>query len=352
MPRRPSSLPAHIRRHGRGYQVRVTIDGIQRSSRVYADIGDAIRWRDVALRDGARLAESDHTLREALAATLARTDSSETRRFLRCHMKAVHLHLPAAISLDDVTVPRVEAMRDSWRGAVSAQTIRHRLDVLRRVMSTAIADGWHLGANPASSSAVPRPRVRRPPIEWFAEAELGELLDRIVGAGRRDSDRMVAWVSVLASTGLRRTELARARVRHINAVARSWWVDGKSGDRTVPYGTAVAPQVEWMLEHARGDRLSPGPSGISAKFREWRILLGERRLRPHVLRHTYATALIRAGVDVETVRTLLGHRTLAMTLRYLHVAGSTVREAAESLRLAPRDRRTARRSRRARGSTA
>ncbi len=53
------------------------------------------------------------------------------------------------------------------------------------------------------------------------------------------------------------------------------------------------------------------------------------RITPHQLRHTYATALVNAGVSLQTLMHLLGHVTMEMSLRYGHLFDSTVREQYE-----------------------
>jgi integrase len=54
---------------------------------------------------------------------------------------------------------------------------------------------------------------------------------------------------------------------------------------------------------------------------------GLRRITWHVLRHTFASHLAMRGVPLNTVQTLLGHSTIVMTMRYAHVAPSTLRSA-------------------------
>src|SRR5262249_35485125 len=58
---------------------------------------------------------------------------------------------------------------------------------------------------------------------------------------------------------------------------------------------------------------------------------GLRRITWHVLRHTFASHLAMRGVPLNTVQALLGHSTIMMTMRYAHVAPSTLRSAIDLL---------------------
>lgn len=58
---------------------------------------------------------------------------------------------------------------------------------------------------------------------------------------------------------------------------------------------------------------------------------GLRRITWHILRHTFASQLAMKGVPLNTVQALLGHSTIVMTMRYAHVAPSTMRAAIELL---------------------
>jgi site-specific recombinase XerD len=62
---------------------------------------------------------------------------------------------------------------------------------------------------------------------------------------------------------------------------------------------------------------------------------GMAHLTPHVLRHTFASHLVMKGVDLVTVKELLGHADIAMTMRYAHLAPDHRRLAVAKLDFSP-----------------
>ena len=73
------------------------------------------------------------------------------------------------------------------------------------------------------------------------------------------------------------------------------------------------------------------PSQVSSAFKRATRKAGIESLRFHDLRHDFASNLVQAGIDIYTVKELLGHKDLRMTVRYCHLAPENLRDAVRVL---------------------
>jgi len=142
---------------------------------------------------------------------------------------------------------------------------------------------------------------------------------------------------LLAFTGMRLNEVRTLEWSSVDAEAGLIRLsDGKTGARLVPIGT----QAHILLSSESRDGRFVVSDGEDAplsvrKFRTfWSHLregTGINEIRPHDLRHTVGTFAAQAGANAFLVRDLLGHKTLAMTGRYVGRATDPVRALADQV---------------------
>ena len=187
-----------------------------------------------------------------------------------------------------------------------------------------------------------RRRARSSANEWRLERGYDQR-----SAHREYTDHLSPVVLLALNTGLRRGELLQLRWEDVSLTTRILTVRGthaKSGQtRHVPLNSeAVETLQRWaaQLPSAVGF-IFPGSSSqqpVGDIKNAWAGLLRRAsitKFRFHDLRHTFASKLVMAGVDLNTVRELLGHADLTMTLRYAHLAPEHKAAAVEKLLLAP-----------------
>ena len=133
---------------------------------------------------------------------------------------------------------------------------------------------------------------------------------------------------LMATTGVRRTELTRIKRKHIDLNNNCIFLDEtKTGNSRYLYLTdevkeliktelAIKPIDNYFFVHLDGTRITT--STIDSLFHQIKKELNIK-LSPHKLRHTFATAILENGGDLEQVRLLLGHTNYQCTKRYLHV---------------------------------
>lgn len=158
----------------------------------------------------------------------------------------------------------------------------------------------------------------------------------------RSGDHLRPMVLLALHTGMRRGELLSARWRHVaGAAIEVPATSAKSGQtRYIPLNTeAVQVLKEWrerqtyndpddfLFAVTRGQRMTTITHAWKAAIKLSKI----QGFRFHDLRHTFASRLVMAGVPLNTVRELMGHSDIAMTLRYAHLAPGNLQEAVAKL---------------------
>jgi len=153
---------------------------------------------------------------------------------------------------------------------------------------------------------------------------------RLLDAAPPGRDRVLLQVAY--GCGLRLNELLHLRVGNIDSARMVIHVrQGKGAkDRLVPLSLRLLDELRayWRLCRPR-TWLFPGQtadgtmtsSNVQRRFGRLVRRVGlTKRCSMHTLRHSYATHLLEAGVDVLTLKALLGHASLQTTARYLHVS--------------------------------
>jgi integrase/recombinase XerD len=179
--------------------------------------------------------------------------------------------------------------------------------------------------------AIPAKRTDHRIIEFLTDEEVTELLnqpDRSTRTGRRDH----AMLHLAAQTGLRASELTGLRCRDIHlGTGPHASCTGKGRKRRVtPLTTHTVGLLRtWMAERGgEPDDLlftTNRGAGLSHDALAQRLALyvarcpqlAGRTITPHVLRHTAAMRLLRAGVDITVIALWLGHESVATTQIYL-----------------------------------
>jgi site-specific recombinase XerD len=153
---------------------------------------------------------------------------------------------------------------------------------------------------------------------------------RLLDAATPPRDRVLLQVAY--GCGLRLNELLHLRVTDIDSARMVIHVrQGKGAkDRLVPlslrllqelraYWLACRPRT-WLFPGQTADGTMTA-SNIQRRFGRLVQQVGlNKHCSMHTLRHSYATHLLEAGVDVLTLKALLGHSSLQTTARYLHVS--------------------------------
>jgi len=163
-------------------------------------------------------------------------------------------------------------------------------------------------------------------------------VERLINASRDLLDALI--VSLLAETGLRANELLSLRPEDINLERGEVKVRGKYGKERVVFLGRLSRFLleEWLRLGLAKERLIP--ISYQALYKRLKSLarragIDPRKVRPHVLRHTFATEALRRGMSLAALQRILGHSDIKVTELYLHLQREDVRREYEQAFMTP-----------------
>ncbi|HAU0830007.1 TPA: phage integrase [Legionella pneumophila] len=142
---------------------------------------------------------------------------------------------------------------------------------------------------------------------------------------------LTSMVLISINTGLRQGELFHLTWEMIDLQERSIIISGEitknNSSRYIPLNDETYKIIKQLFEKSSLKKGLVFPSKDNKPFnnikRSWKTVLKKAQItefRWHDLRHHFASKLVMAGIDLNTVRELLGHSDIKMTLRYAHLA--------------------------------
>lgn len=235
--------------------------------------------------------------------------------------------------LHNVTTDDVRRYLATRRAAgVSAGTVVGKeLFVLRRMLRLAKDAGYPLPVDCFAGIRMPKSRAVR--FEYLTQAQVAAIVQRIRAGGTHRAPWFADIVELLFATGIRRAELVRLRVSDIDIDKGRIRIDGKARNRHQTVGSTLAPVLRRLSGEAQPDgHLVASEDTVEKAFDRWRKKLNLPHFSPHVMRHSYATAMA-AKVSQWQLMGLLDHSDLKQTARYYHARGDDVRDALDGLQL-------------------
>jgi integrase len=232
--------------------------------------------------------------------------------------------------LTDVTAIEIEGYKVNRRARVSGATVNRELALLKRMFNLAITWDLFLAANPVRKVKFFREfniglRVLSPEEEKNllknASPYLQDLVRFAVNTGLRIGEIFsLRWSNVDLKKGILTvfaSKTEKIREVPINAgtreVLEAWWLGRKN--EVVFYNPETGRA---FVDLKNGFALACQKAGIVGVT--W-----------HTLRHTFASRLVNRGVDIVTVKELLGHSSISVTMRYAHTNLDSKRAAVEKL---------------------
>lgn len=307
--------------------------------------------------------ESQHSVakgaKEKISEVFLESDPPEVREFLlrislqKRYSKYTNRNYAAALRewfkwldeyLDGVSAERINVGRRTARAYVVELGSRHERSTLHNKISALrsfykfLLETSQAEENPFSSLRLPKMKKNLP--IYLNESQMPELLS----APAREMDgkkideksalRDALCMELLYGAGFRVSELCALKWENIDFETNSARIIGKGNkERFCPFGKSAALLLKkWLSEHcsknsAQSDYIFILKSGLPIYPRHIQRMLKKylgsanlsQEITPHKIRHSFATHMVNAGVDLRSLQEMLGHVSLSTTQIYTHL---------------------------------
>jgi len=270
--------------------------------------------------------------------------SEHTLHAYRNDLVQLTVYLKEVYDVDDLSVCEYDQLRSWVVSMVEAgshpRTINRRMVAVRSFYRWCLREGI-VSVSPAAALTQLRAGSRLP--EFVDEASMNRLLEEAFTEGGYHALRNRTIMELLYQTGMRVSELTGLRRGQIHPGSDALKVLGKrSRERLIPMGRQLRTVLgEYLGERDElygtdpdaplffSDRHKPLYPRIVYQIvnRSLMSVTTLSKRSPHVIRHTFATAMLNRGADINAVKELLGHSSLSSTQVYTHNTIEKLRKA-------------------------
>lgn len=214
----------------------------------------------------------------------------------------------------------------------TATSVNRRLSSVRSLYRFALSRSL-VESDPSHGITGPKRKKLLP--QYLRENEMDTLLDDVLAEDSFDVARARTIIYLFYATGIRLSELTGLDDQSVDFRNRQIKVHGKRDkERIVPFGDELSAALQNYVEQRdrevarqdfaffvtnKGVRMTPQQVRNEVRRQLTKVTSLKKR-SPHVLRHTFATAMLNHSAGIENVKKLLGHESISTTEIYTHTS--------------------------------